>query len=70
MIAVFKFVNDICLNPREYLLDSPNGSEIIFDTKDDAIAFLHAFDDSIQCEDDLNEQGIYIDDEYEYTLDA
>ena len=64
MIAIYKFVNDICLNDREYLLDSPDGDTVVFYTAGEAITHLQQYDPTIQCEDDMNEQGMYLDEAY------
>ena len=40
MIIVGRYINGICLNDLEYLLDGPDGNEIEFESKQAAINFL------------------------------
>jgi len=54
MYAISKYINGICLNPREYVLDGPDGKVMLFSNKDKAVKFLTAQGIS-------NHNGIYIE---------
>jgi hypothetical protein len=62
MVIVGKFINGICLNPLEYLLDKPEkegGKHLEFIDKEEAIEFLKSkADDVALLEEDVIE-GIF-----------
>ena len=56
MYAIFRFINGICLNPKEYVLND-NDTVKEFRTQEDALEFAGYDDiDAGECE------GIYIED--------
>ena len=48
------------LNPREYLLN-PDDTVMVFSDVDAVLTFLRKVDPSVKDEDELNEQGIYLE---------
>jgi hypothetical protein len=57
MIIIGRFINSICLNPLEYLLDGPDGEKMKFKTKADAKNFLR--EHGIRNEDTLEDCFTY-----------
>jgi len=37
---IFRYINNISLNPREYILDD-EGNQMLFDSAEDALAFMN-----------------------------
>ena len=59
MITVYRYINGVCLNPREYLLDE-QGDVLDFESESQAREFM-----GISQDEDTNEMGIYFSDEGE-----
>ena len=60
--AIYKFINDISLNGREYVLDAPDGDVMIFGKQEDAISYIKkAFKDMPDDEEGLEKRGIYLE---------
>ena len=62
--AISKFINDICLNPKEFVLDAPepDGDVMLFEKPEDAFAFLQSVWE--ECPKDAShiyEYGIFIE---------
>ena len=59
--AISMFEEGICLNPREYVLDAPDGDVKLFDSIVSASVFLRAhWEDMPESIDDLDEYGVFI----------
>ena len=56
--VISQFINGICLNDKEFVLDGPDGDIKKFDTEDEAKTFLI---ENGRCEEDLDEGSIMID---------
>ena len=60
--AISMFEEGICLNPREYVLDAPDGDVKLFDSIVSASVFLRAhWEDMPESIDDLDEYGVFIE---------
>ena len=66
-VRTYRFINDICLNPKEYLLDD-DGEIKSFETKQDAINYLINVNDTdedhgvpAKTEGEFNDFGIYFE---------
>ena len=60
--AISMFPEGICLNPKEYLLDGPDGDVMLFENRWDAIAYLRAvWKDMPKDAAELDEYGIFIE---------
>ena len=60
--AISKYQEGICLNPREYVLDSPDGNVMLFETHGQAASHLRKhWEDMPENLDDLDEYGIFIE---------
>ena len=60
--AISMFEEGICLNPKEYVLDGPDGDVMLFKGVGDAIAYLRStWEDMPEDADDLDEYGIFIE---------
>ena len=60
-VRAFRFVNDICLNDKEFLLDEEDGEILLFETTQDAIDYLMDNDVPAKTEDEFMELGIYFE---------
>ena len=63
-IIVFKYVNDICLNEKEYLLDD-DFNIMKFPSPDKAIGYLQQHGSDTDTEEGLMDCGIYLEERYE-----
>jgi len=62
MYAISRHEEGICLNPREYVLDSPDGDVMLFNRAVDAVVYLRAhWEDMPENTDELDEYGVYIE---------
>ena len=60
--AISMFEEGICLNPREYVLDAPDGNVKLFDSIVEASVYLRAhWEDMPDSIDDLDEYGVFIE---------
>ena len=60
--AISMFEEGICLNPREYVLDAPDGDVKLFDSIVAAAVYLRAhWEDMPDSIDDLDEYGVFIE---------
>ena len=64
MISIYKYINDISLNGKEYLLDS-DGEILLFSSEDKAFKFLTESGIEVKNEEDLEDYGIYFETEGE-----
>ena len=66
MYVLSRYVDNIVLNPKEYVLDSKD-EVITFKTKQNALDYINKFaDDPIQNEEELEEEfGMFIDEDGE-----
>ena len=60
MFVITRFIEGICLNPKEYILDD-NGLIKEFPTPEDAVQYLNEITNHIQTREDYEEDGIYIE---------
>ena len=62
MYAISQHEEGISLNPREYVLDAPDGDVKLFNDPGEAISFLRAnWEDMPDNPDDLDEYGVFIE---------
>ena len=66
MISVYRYINGISLNGREYLLDEEN-KELKFSNKEQAFNFLSDGGIKAKDEEELEDYGIYFEIEEEVT---
>ena len=60
--AISMFEEGICLNPREYVLDAPDGDVKLFDSIVAASVYLRShWEDMPESIDDLDEYGVFIE---------
>ena len=64
MISIYRYINDISLNGKEYLLDEEN-QELKFSNKKQAFNFLSNGGVEAKDEEELEEYGIYFEIEEE-----
>ena len=64
MISIYRYINDISLNGKEYLLDEKN-QELKFSNKKQAFNFLSNGGVEAKDEEELEEYGIYFEIEEE-----
>ena len=60
MISIYRYINDISLNGKEYLLDE-EGKELKFNNKEQAFNFLSNGGIEAKNEEELEEYGIYFE---------
>ena len=60
MIRVYRHINDISLNGREYLIDEDDET-LLFSSKDKAFEFLTENGIEVNNEEDLEDYGIFLD---------
>jgi len=60
MIIIYRYINDISLNGREYLLDE-EGKELKFDNEEQAFNFLSNGGIEAKNEEELEDYGIYFE---------
>lgn len=60
MISIYRYINDISLNGKEYLLDEEN-KELKFDNKEQAFNFLSTGGVEAKNEEELEDYGIYFE---------
>ena len=65
-IKIARHVNNITLNPLEFIIDKPDGDILYFATKENAKEFLRT--NGITDEDDLEDCFLYIDTETELPV--
>jgi hypothetical protein len=65
MISVYRYINGISLNGKEYLLDEDN-QELIFSNETEAFTYLYDVGVKVANEEELEEEGIYFE-RKEYT---
>ena len=52
----------ICLNPKEYALDKPDGDVLLFDSRNQALTYLRAnWDDMPENPADIDEYGVFVE---------
>lgn len=66
VVLIYRYINGISLNGREYLLDEEN-KELKFDNKEQALNFLSDGGVEAKDEEELEEYGIYFEIEEEVT---
>ena len=60
--AISQHMEGICLNPREYVLDGPDGDIKLFDSVVAASVYLRAhWEDMPESIGDLDEYGVFIE---------
>ena len=60
--AISQHMEGICLNPREYVLDAPDGNVMLFNSVVEASVYLRAhWEDMPDSLDDLDEYGVFIE---------
>ena len=59
-LSIYRYINDISLNGKEYLLDEEN-KELKFDNKEQAFNFLSDGGIEAKNEEELEEYGIYFE---------
>tara|TARA_R100000458_G_scaffold50013_1_gene49953 strand:+ start:1448 stop:1681 length:234 start_codon:yes stop_codon:yes gene_type:complete len=64
MISIYRYINDISLNGREYLLDEDDET-LLFSSKDKAFEFLTENGIEVNNEEDLEDYGIFLNKEIE-----
>ena len=64
MVSIYRYINDISLNGREYLLDEDNET-LLFSSEDKAFEFLTKNGIEVNNEEDLEDYGIFLNKEIE-----
>ena len=64
MISIYKYINDISINGKEYLLDA-DGEILLFSSEDKAFKFLTESGIEVKNEEDLEDYGFYFETEGE-----
>ena len=60
--AISMFINGICLNPKEFVLDGPDGDVMLFEKPADALEYLRSvWKDMPKDASDIDEYGIFIE---------
>ena len=60
--AISMFEEGICLNPKEYVLDGPDGDVMLFEKPEDAVVYLRSvWKDMPKDASDIDEYGIFIE---------
>jgi len=60
MIGIYAFPYGISLNPREWALSGEGGDVMLFNTNNEALAWLNEHSDISQTEDEYAESGVHI----------
>ena len=63
--AIYTYPEGITLNGRSYVLDSEDGDVLSFDNTNQIFEFLQANGIDVRTEDEMEEQGLFIEDEDE-----
>lgn len=63
--AIYTYPEGISLNGRSYVLDSEDGDVLSFDNTNQIFEFLQANGIDVRTEDEMEEQGLFIEDEDE-----
>ena len=63
--AIYTYPEGISLNGRSYVLDSEDGDVLSFDNVNEIFEFLQANGIDVRTEDEMEEQGLFIEDEEE-----
>jgi len=67
MFVISRFINGICLNDKEYVLDAPEGNVMKFKTYEDAVEFLTDNGVKIGPDTDIFEEcGCQIEEEHSH----
>ena len=60
--AISMYPEGICLNPKEYALDKPNGDVLLFKNRGEALAHLRAnWEDMPENADEIDEYGVFVE---------
>ena len=65
MISVYRYINGISLNGKEYLLDK-NNQKLVFPNETEAFTYLYDVGVKVADEEELENYGIYFE-RKEYT---
>lgn len=63
--AIYTYPEGISLNGRSYVLDSEDGDVLSFDNTNQIFEFLQANGIDVRTEDEMEKQGLFIEDEDE-----
>ena len=66
VVLIYRYINHISLNGREYLLDEEN-KQLKFSNKEQALTFLNDGGVNAKDEEELEEYGLYFETEEEMT---